>query len=213
MAPWGGRSRGNAGRVEGGGGGRARIVDSRPLSLALTILLALVFDLADSRHVWVAPDEGVFESNDGGSTWHAKNDGLCTTQCYTVAVGTSPYRRAITTQDNRCYQAEGTDDFRIVLDRLEGGWVDYDPGDSGTVYLDTRNTQGPWPMRRLTLGPSGEPLSVQALHRRHRSAPRERRDHPGGLAIARTRPAWLLVVTSAGRLLGSTDREATGRRC
>ena len=147
-------------------------------------------DPADSRHVWVATDEGVFESNDGGSTWRAKNDGLCTTQCDTIAVGTSPYRGAITTQDNRCYQAGGADDFRIgcSTDWREAG-VDYDPGDSGTVYLDTRNTQGPWPMRRLTLGPSGEPLSVQALHRRHRCAPEATR--PSGRPGHRSNAAGL----------------------
>jgi photosystem II stability/assembly factor-like uncharacterized protein len=106
-----------------------------------------------------------------------------------------PLRIGFTTQDNGAYQTDG--DPRVVeIDNHEGGWIEYDPSDSSTLYLDTRGLTGPYPMRKSTQG--GEPGTWQELGIESDAAIRE------ALSIAQGDRNRLLVVDSQGRLHRST---------
>ncbi len=113
---------------------------------------AIAFDPADHRHIYVATDDGVSATRDGGDSWTsghypaypkygrpALSNGLVVAQCYNIGVTqTADYACAITTQDNRCYESTGGDFGRFVIDfPHEGGWVQYDPSTSKVAYANT----------------------------------------------------------------------------
>lgn len=156
---------------------------------------AIVFDPARPDRVFVATDGGVFESTDAGQRWERRNDGLVTTQCYTVSLSrTAPLRIGITTQDNGAYQGDGSPTV-VAIDDREGGWIEYDPTDASTLYLDVRTQQDrPAPLRKSTTGgATWTELGIDS------DAPiRE------ALSIARDDPRRLLLVDSTGRLRRST---------
>jgi photosystem II stability/assembly factor-like uncharacterized protein len=99
---------------------------------------AVVFDLTDHDHVYVATDGGVYESTDNGQTWTPRSDGLVTTQCWTVGVSEgSTLAYGITTQDNSCYEWSGVGTTFSQIIGPEGGWIEYDPSNPQTIYADT----------------------------------------------------------------------------
>jgi photosystem II stability/assembly factor-like uncharacterized protein len=168
-------------------------VDGDPPSAGHHDQQAIVFDPSDHQHVYVATDGGVFESRDNGATWSPCSQGLVTTQCYTVAVSRSnSFRIAITTQDNGVYQSDGAPTF-TEISSTEGGWIDYDPTNAETLYVDTRYEE----LKKSTRG--GVPGTWTGLGIQSDAAIRE------ALAIARPNPRSLLVVDREGRIRRSTD--------
>jgi len=156
---------------------------------------AIVFDPGNHDRVYVATDGGVFVSSNNGRTWAGRSEGLMTAQCYTVAASRAgALRIGITTQDNHVYQSDGGPAFTRIA-RGEGGWIEYDPTTSRTVYVDTRS-------RGLEVSRNGgaewDPLSVDSD-----ATIRE------ALSIARSDPRHLLVVDRSGRLRRSTDGGTT----
>ena len=85
---------------------------------------AIVFDHTNHNHVYVATDGGVSESIDNGLTWKIKSYGLITTQCYHIGVSQDPnnLRYGITTQDNFCYQSNGSLSYDEISP-YEGGFI------------------------------------------------------------------------------------------
>ena len=171
-------------------------VGGRPVGPVHDDQQMVVFDTNRPDHVYVATDGGVFESSDAGQRWQARTGGLVTTQCYTVAVSrTPPLRIGITTQDNGAYQGDGGPNVSEI-DPREGGWIEYDPTEAETVYLDIRSTSGPAPMRKWIQG--GASGTWQDLGIESDAAIRE------ALSIAPANPSLLLAVESQGRLVRST---------
>jgi photosystem II stability/assembly factor-like uncharacterized protein len=169
-----------------------------------TDLQAIVFDPRDPAHIFVATDGGVWESRDTGQQWTLCSGGLFTAQCYTVAAARSlPLRLGITTQDQGAYIYRGDESPHLdpthawtAVGEWEGGWIDFDPVRSQTVYLDTRKgsqTDPKFFRRSHNDGdPPWDPMKMGDKFLQSDAKIRE------ALAIARDRPSRMLLVGVAG---------------
>jgi photosystem II stability/assembly factor-like uncharacterized protein len=134
----------------------------------------IVFDPNDNKHIYVACDNGVYESKDHGQTWLSRVDvvsqiasGLMAVQCWIIGVSQGPaLAYGITTHDNFAYASRNGGPFDFVaygnLGRSEGGWIAYDPKDANIIYLNTWSTgaivkttngQQPWQQQNWTALP------------------------------------------------------------
>lgn len=174
---------------------------------------ALVFDPGNHDIVFVACDNGVYESVDNGQHWEALHgaggipadpivsSNLVTLQCWTVAVSQTPKLAfAVTTHDNYSYAWSAGRSFTFVnyFNRGEGGWIEYDPTNVDVIYTDnwfsnvvkTLNGSAWWQTQSWTdLGIDTSNLNLEAF------------------SIGWINPSRLLAITRSN---GAVVRSTTG---
>ncbi len=107
--------------------------------------------------VYLANDEGVWASTDGGKTWSVAGRGISAAQAYDLSVSTGPALRvAISLQDVSARVFDGAASWKS-LDWAEGGSVLFLPGRADELYADSqwsnlmlfrRNRLGEWKVAR-----------------------------------------------------------------
>jgi photosystem II stability/assembly factor-like uncharacterized protein len=97
-------------------------------------LQAMVFARRHRKVCYVATDGGVFRSDNSGGCWTPCNNGLVTTQFYSLGVAqTLPFVIGGATQDRGILVGDGTGKWEKVL-ASEGGFFVVDPNDSKILY-------------------------------------------------------------------------------
>lgn len=128
----------------------------------------IVFDPNDNNHIYVASDNGVYESKDHGDNWLTRTDvftqsanGLTASQCWMIGVSQGQdLAYGVTTHDNFGYASRNNEPFNFVAYtyRGEGGWIQYDPKDANIIYMNnwssglvkTTHGQDPWQIQNWT---------------------------------------------------------------
>jgi hypothetical protein len=158
---------------------------------------AVAFDPADSDHVYVATDGGIWASTDNGVTWAFRSQGLVATHFYNMAVSeTATLRYAGAVQDDDGFAFTGAPDW-TPLGLGEGGYLEYDPSDESILYHD------PWftDLRRSTAG--NAPWGFASL------GVQTDLSYGEPLAIGRTNPNLLLAIKNNSTIARSTNAGTT----
>ena len=161
----------------------------------------VAFKPDDPNTVAVACDGGIFLSTDGGTSWEARNNGLATTQFYSVNYAPSnPALLYGGTQDNSNMRQLGPlQTGWLYVGGGDGGRMAIDPNDSNLLYLTINSTpyrtwdgvnfepmvsglngyRGNW-IRPMVLDPNGDRLYTAS-------------DHVHRLSPAKDATSWLTI--------------------